>query len=108
MNSISNMIPIGPQDESYHRGARRRATRYPLHADIVVRSPMRAEGVLLNASAGGLRVTLDHAVAEGEVLEVDVAFAEDRVARETAEVVWSRKLQDGWLAGLRFVQAQAS
>lgn len=105
MHSISDMIPIGPEDESYHRGARRRAARYPLHADVRVLSPVEAEGVLLNASAGGLRVTLDRAVVKGEVLDVDVAFAEDRVSREVTEVVWSRKLADGWLAGLRFVQA---
>lgn len=108
MDSISDLIPIGPEDESYHRGARRTSTRYPLHADIRVVGPADGEGVLINASAGGLRVTLDREVVEGEVLDVEVSFAEDRVSREKAEVVWVRQLTDGWLVGLRFVERAQS
>ncbi|MGE0790991.1 MAG: PilZ domain-containing protein [Sandaracinaceae bacterium] len=116
MESLSSLIPIGPEDESYHRGARRQATRYELHADIRVRAhfdeertlPMGlekdAEGVVLNASAGGLRVTVDRAVEVGEVVDVDVVFSDDNVRSERAVVVWVRAMKDGWLAGLRFGQ----
>ncbi len=104
MDRISSMLPVGPDDASTHRGARRRATRYPLNADVRVIAPSEARGTVLNASAGGLRVALDRAFAEGEVLEVEVAFAEDRVSREGATVVWCRELADGCLVGLACVR----
>lgn len=104
MDRISTMLPVGPEDASTHRGARRRATRYPLHADVRVVSPAEAEGTVLNGSAGGLRVALDRVFAEGDELELEIAFGEGRVSRERACVVWRRELPDGCLVGLAFVR----
>ncbi len=108
MRSISDIFPIGPADVSHHRGARRRATRYPLHADVRVLSPRGLEGVVLNASAGGLRVTLDGAVAEGERIALEVSIPGEPAHRDEAVVVWSRELADGWLVGLQFVEAKSA
>jgi len=104
MESLAAMLPVGPQDELAHRGARRRATRYPMHADVKVVGAEASEGVVLNASAGGLRVALDRGYREGQRIELDIELVNDRVSREAAEVVWSRELPDGWLVGLRFVR----
>jgi hypothetical protein len=104
MESLAAMLPVGPEDELAHRGARRRATRYPMHADVRVVGPEASEGVVLNASAGGLRVALDRGYAEGDRLEIEIEMVNDRTSRETAEVVWSRELPDGWLVGLRFAR----
>lgn len=104
MERISALLPKGPDDELTHRGARRRATRYPLHADVHVVSPIEATGTVLNASHGGMRVALDVALAAGDEVELEVRFTE-RVRRERARVVWSRELPDGWLVGLAFLSA---
>jgi hypothetical protein len=105
MERIASLLPIGPSDEQTHRGARRRSARYPIHADVTVVAPERAEGVVLNASAGGIRVALDRAFARGSEVTLEIAFRHDRVTGERAKVVWSRELPDGWLVGLAFVAA---
>ena len=102
MRSIATLLPTGPVDDWTHRGARRRATRYPIHASVRVRDEGLA-GVVLNASAGGMRVALDGMVAAGDALELELEFPEARTGHERAEVVWARTLPDGCLAGLRFV-----
>jgi PilZ domain-containing protein len=104
MERIATLLPAGPDDLVMHRGARRRTARYPMHANVRVRAPETARGVVLNASAGGLRVTLDRGVRPGDELELDVRFDRDRVSHERAQVVWSRELPDGWLVGLSFVE----
>ncbi len=103
MESIGHMMPTGPSDESVHRGARRRSTRYPLHGEVRVTAPIEAEGFLFNASAGGLRLALDQRVEVGAILDLVVTFDETRRSVERGEVVWARELPDGWLVGLRFV-----
>ncbi len=103
MENIGRWMPTGPSDESVHRGARRRSTRYPLHGEVMVTAPVEAAGVVFNASAGGLRVALDRAVEVGARLELSVRFDERRESRERGEVVWTRELPDGWLVGLRFL-----
>ncbi len=103
MDRISALLPTGPNDELTHRGARRRATRYPLHADVRIVAPFETTGTVLNASAGGMRVALDEAIANGDEVELEVRFDDDKVSRERARVVWCRELPDGWLAGLQFV-----
>ncbi len=102
MDRIASLLPVGPEDASTHRGARRRATRYPIHADVRVLAPREAEGTVLNGSAGGLRVALDQSFEEGDVLELEVLFDDDHVAREQVHVVWSRELPDGCIVGLEF------
>ncbi|HJL17547.1 MAG TPA: PilZ domain-containing protein [Sandaracinaceae bacterium LLY-WYZ-13_1] len=108
MERLATLFPVGPEDELEHRGARRRAARYPVHADVRVTGPTEATGVVLNASAGGLRVALqgasEQAWGEGDRLELEVEI-DDQVTRDDAEVVWSRQLPDGWLVGLRFLRS---
>lgn len=103
MESIGRMMPPGPSDESVHRGARRHSTRYPAHGEVRVVAPLKAEGFLFNASAGGLRLALDQRVEVGAILDLVVTFDETRRGVERGEVVWTREQPDGWLVGLRFV-----
>ncbi|MCB9593186.1 MAG: PilZ domain-containing protein [Sandaracinaceae bacterium] len=103
MQTIGSMMPTGPQDDLVHRGARRQSTRYPVHGEVSVTSPIQAEGFLFNASAGGLRLALDHPVELGAQLELQVRLAGYRSSSERAEVVWTREQPDGWLVGLRFL-----
>jgi hypothetical protein len=102
MDRISMLLPNGPSDLSFHRGARRRTARYPVNADVRVVTPP-SEGVVINASAGGMRVTLDHAVDAGSIVDLEITFGVERVSRERAKVVWIRALPDGFLAGVEFV-----
>lgn len=103
MERIANLLPVGREDREHHRGARRRSQRFPLNADVTFVEPAPAEGIVLNASAGGLRVTADRAIPVGELCVVDVIFSDDRHSIEHARVVWSRHLPDGWVLGLEFV-----
>lgn len=103
MQSLAALLPVGPKDELVHRGARRRATRYPVHAGVKVLGHAAGRGVVLNASVGGLRVTLDRRCEAGDRLELELSFASDKTGRERAEVVWCRELPDGTIVGLRFV-----
>jgi hypothetical protein len=105
MERIGTLLPVGLDDELVHRDGHRRSARYPVHADVRVHLPERASGVVLNASTGGMRVTLDRSVSPGDELELDVRFDRTHVSRERAQVVWSRELPDGWLVGLSFVEA---
>ena len=103
MDRISSILPIGPRDELAHRGARRQSARYPVNADVRVIEPLEAEGVVLNASAGGLRVALDRAIDVGTHVSLDLTFPHDHASHEFAEVIWVRELPDGCLVGLRFL-----
>ena len=104
MQRISN-LPTGPEDELLHRGARRRTARYMLHGEVTVTAPIEAQGFVFNVSAGGMRIALDAAVEVGSILELTVRLTDDAHSVETGEVVWCRELPDGWLLGIRFIEA---
>lgn len=101
MRMISDLFPAGPADRAHHRGARRRARRSPLHADVVVSGPVWATGVVLNASAGGLRAVFEQAVPKGAQVYLHVALR-STTCGQAGQVVWTRYVGDGWLAGIAF------
>jgi len=103
MDSLSTLLPTGHGDPDVHHGARRRSQRLPLHADFVVTEPVAATGVVINASAGGLRVAVDRELEVGELLSGRVVVSAGHESMEHARVVWARELPDGWLLGLEFV-----
>ncbi|MEM1414126.1 MAG: PilZ domain-containing protein [Myxococcota bacterium] len=90
-------IRAGDLGEGAHYKARRQHDRWSLHADV---SLGRVQGVVLNASAGGLRVAVDERLPEG-LFELLVT-TETTARRKRAELVWQRRLRDGWLCGVRF------
>lgn len=104
MQSLAHIMPPGPADTSTHRGARRRTTRYPMHGEVTVTSPLQVRGFVFNASAGGLRIALDRPVSVGTKLDLLVRFDTEETTTERGEVVWARELPDGCLVGLRFVE----
>lgn len=104
MERFSTMLPAGADDPGVHRGARRASRRYPLHADVELVEPVSAEGVVLNVSAGGMRIAIDRPVdVDGRVV-ARVVTAPGRELFEKARVVWAREFPDGWLIGLEFVE----
>ncbi len=104
MERISAMLPTGGADLDVHRGARRATQRYPLHADVELVEPVPAQGIVLNASAGGMRIAIDRPVDVDALCVVRVVTAPGRELFEKARVVWTRELPDGWLVGLQFVE----
>ena len=105
MASLAQTLPVGNRDFGFHHGARRASERFALNADVQVTSPESAEGVVINASAGGLRVAIDRPFAPGDDLVVRVSTP----ARETVEhvrVVWARDISDGALLGLQFRRSE--
>lgn len=103
MERIGALLPIGSGDPSLHHGARRRSRRFPLNAEVEVIQPTKAEGITLNASAGGIRIVANNELKAGTVCELRVHFTEEKVSTELARVVWSRAMRDGWVLGLEFI-----
>ncbi len=105
MDRISSILPPGNADEATHHGARRRSRRYPLSGEVELIEPAWAKGMVINASAGGLRVGLDRVLDAGEECLVEVRTSARQAWRERARVVWRRELPDGYLMGLEFLAA---
>ncbi len=101
MSSLAHTLPVGGADLGFHRGARRASQRFPLNADVRILTPRVSEGVVINASAGGLRVIVDESFHPGEELIASVVTG-SRETQEYLRVVWSRPLSDGALVGLAF------
>ncbi len=102
MDRIGALLPIGPEDQDAHRGARRRSRRYPLNAEVEIVEPLSASGVTLNASAGGIRILIDREPPRGAECVLEVRFTTSRCSFERARVVWAREIADGWIVGLEF------
>lgn len=98
VDSTSGVRPI--------RRDRRGAARWPLHAEIEVLGPVRGTGVALNGSLGGMRVAVDCHLAEGTDYLVRTRFSAGVVRTGWATVAWSKKVSDGWIAGLKFEDRQ--
>lgn len=104
MARIAAMLPTGGADEDVHRGARRESQRYPLHADIELLEPLSSYGIVINASAGGMRIALDQPLDLGSICMARIVTAPGKELFEKARVVWTRELPDGWVVGLEFVR----
>jgi hypothetical protein len=83
--------------------ARRTSDRYPLDADVEVVEPVRAHGVVINASEGGMCIAVDSDLPLGVECVIEIALEEGKTI-ETARVAWLRQLPDGYLAGVTFVR----
>lgn len=105
VDRLSSILPKGNADAALHRGARRRARRWSLDAEIELVSPGQGSGLAINASVGGLRIALDRGVPLDEVCTLRVRTAPERETIEHARVVWSRAQPDGYVLGLAFVEA---
>jgi hypothetical protein len=102
MDRIGALLPIGRGDEDAHHGARRRSRRFPLNAEVAIVEPVPAAGVILNASAGGLRIFVDQEPPAAATCVLEVRFTAESHTVERARVVWKRQTADGWLSGLEF------
>jgi len=104
MERIGTLLPAGGADRQAHLGARRRHRRFSLNAEVTFLAPAGARGIVLNASAGGLRVAVDLEVPEGDLCVLDILLPEGRRSLERCRVVWSRRHPDGFVLGLEFVE----
>ena len=110
MERIAKLLPTGPKDKHSQVGARRKSRRFPLNARVrlpdrpVGRRPGdEAHGVALNASVGGLRVTVDHQLEVGSETTLEIDFGDGRITQEEVRVVWSRDQPDGHIVGVEFL-----
>lgn len=103
MERIGSLLPLGPGDDQVHRGARRRSSRFRLDAEVTLLEPGPGEGLVLNASAGGLRVAVDLALEVGDHCLVLVRLRSGKTSFEHGRVVWVKELAEGCVAGLEFV-----
>lgn len=105
---LSSILPKGNADVALHRGARRRARRWSLDAEIELVSPGQGSGLAINASVGGLRIALDRGVPLDEICTLRVRTTPEHETIEHARVVWSQAQPDGYVLGLAFVDAPAA
>lgn len=104
MNRISSRIPAGGYDLGIHHGSRRAARRFVLDAQVELLEPCEGHGLVLNASAGGLRVAVDHPVAIGAHCLLRITTP-GRAYIEHARVIWRQDHPDGHVLGLEFVDS---
>ena len=102
---ISETVPIGGEDTDFHRGARRASRRFPMHAEVAVTGDRQGSGVVINVSAGGLRMAVDGSMEVGDRCSLDIRTASNSQWMEFGRVVWTRPMPDGCLCGVRFEQA---
>ena len=88
---------------SSDRSGRRSANRFAVNADAEFLEPVRAHGVVINASEGGLRVAVDCELPIGVVCVVEITTSAGKTV-EMVNVVWSRAHPDGYLVGLEFTE----
>lgn len=104
VDRLSSILPKGGADAALHRGARRRARRWALDAEIELLSPGRGSGLAINASVGGLRIALDRGVPIDETCVLRVRTSPGHETVEHARVVWSLARPDGYVLGLVFIE----
>jgi hypothetical protein len=63
--------------------------------------PVRAEGVTINISNGGLRFAVDCALRVGDLCLL-VIDGDDGEHIKRGRVVWTREARDGLIVGLQF------
>lgn len=98
------MVQEQHKDQEYHHGARRRSRRYRFNANVHIVSPVKAYGVTLNMSEGGLRVALSQALPHDQECLLQVWVTPRRCYVERARVVWSQKFVDGWVLGMEYIE----
>jgi hypothetical protein len=84
---------------------RRSDERFPLNADVEILEPISASGVVINASANGLRIAIDKQLEKGTVCVLAIRV-EDQQTIEVGRVAWSREFPDGFLVGLSLVKEE--
>lgn len=84
---------------------RRRTLRFASHADIELRSRRTSgQGVVINASLGGLRVACTAGPPIDEVCVVQLRDPGSAERTSKARVVWRREQPDGFILGLQYVE----
>jgi hypothetical protein len=101
------MVHDQHEDQAYHHGARRQSKRYRLNANVRIVSPVQADGVTLNMSAGGVRVVLTEDLPYDEDCLIEVWVTPRRCHVERARVVWSQRYVDGFVLGLKFLEDES-
>ena len=95
---------LGPSADRDAR-ARRQFTRRPVNVRVVLDGTSVAEGWALNLSAGGIRVMCEVALCVGDMLRVRIDGQEDTAELAgVGRVVWVKKLADGFVSGIEFVE----
>ncbi|MBW2531207.1 MAG: hypothetical protein JRI55_06980 [Deltaproteobacteria bacterium] len=98
MESTSGVRPV--------RRDRRSVGRWPLHAEVEVLAPVRGRGVAINGSLGGMRIAVDCPLEEDCEYIVRTRFSAGVIRTGRARVAWSKRVRDGWIAGLYFDDRQ--
>ena len=95
------------QQPSEHKGTeRRKHERKEVITNLSYRvvTPVAGEGLTKNISEGGLCVILDKEIVMGTLLELrfELPGKEDNPVETFAKVIWQKKIEEGFLTGVRF------
>lgn len=94
-----------PMDDFTTDDPRRASPRVPMDADVEVLAPTPANGIVLNASTGGLRVALDSALYVEDYCHLRITTDDERGEVARARVRWVKAVLDGWVVGLELEAA---
>ena len=83
--------------------ARRTSLRKPLHADVEVVTQGHSQGVVLNISADGIRITCADELAIHSVHTLAIQPVSSPTILRRARVVWNQVRTDGCVAGLEYL-----
>jgi hypothetical protein len=103
-----NLTPPKPMPVAELHGTRRRSggARHEASDRVVLRRPGgEVEGWTLNVSRGGVRVILEAPVELGH--EYEIVIGDDEQGRR-CRVVWVQDEADGQIAGVQFLDIQAT
>jgi c-di-GMP-binding flagellar brake protein YcgR len=85
---------------------KREKPRTEIIVDVIYKvvSPIKDVGLSRNISQGGLCLLLNNELPPGTILELKyrLPHEESRLIEKTAEVVWQKKTDKGFLTGVRY------
>jgi hypothetical protein len=90
------------EDEAFQPVARRRSERESSNANVDFIEPVKAEGVTLNISDGGMRVAVYQEIPADQDCIIKIWLTDNHHVCRRARIVWSKAVADGWVLGLEF------
>jgi hypothetical protein len=94
---ISDIIEAIPEE-----GGARQSSRLPMEAEVTFLHPEGVSGQTLDLNHGGMRVLTDEELTVGQRCIAMVKLPTGSTTHERVKVVWSRRSNRGWEAGLQF------
>jgi hypothetical protein len=85
------------------KGERRESVRWASDAQVEILTPVPTHASALDVSASGIQLALDEWISTGTTCDLRITTHTGRVIFKRARVVWTRRVRNGCVAGLKVV-----